>query len=68
LKTAGAAVKRVVIEGSKIESIFDGDATRRPAPRAVVGTRKWTPTVSADGVHSLQTTLRPSALVRGSKA
>jgi hypothetical protein len=27
LKTAGAAVKRVVIEGSKIEYILDGDAT-----------------------------------------
>ena len=34
----------------------------------VVDGRKWTPTVSADGVHSFQTTLRPSALVRGSKA
>jgi hypothetical protein len=27
LKTAGAAVKRVIIEGSKIEYILDGDAT-----------------------------------------
>jgi hypothetical protein len=27
LKDAGAAVKRVVIEGSKIEYILDGDAT-----------------------------------------
>jgi hypothetical protein len=34
----------------------------------VAGARKWTPTVSADGVHPFQTTLRPSALVRGSKA
>jgi hypothetical protein len=34
----------------------------------VVAARKWTPTVSADGVHSFQTTLRPSALVRRSKA
>jgi hypothetical protein len=34
----------------------------------VVGARKWTPTVSAGGVHSFQTTLRPLALVRGSKA
>ena len=34
LKTAGAAVKRVVIEGSKIEFILDGDATCRPARRA----------------------------------
>jgi hypothetical protein len=49
LKTAGAAVKRVVIEGSKIEFILDGDA-------------------SAGGVHSFQTTFRPSALVCVSKA
>ena len=34
----------------------------------VVGARKWVPTVSTDGVLSFQTTLRPSALVRGSKA
>jgi hypothetical protein len=34
----------------------------------VVDARKWTPTVSADGVHSFQTTLRQSALERGSKA
>jgi hypothetical protein len=34
----------------------------------VVGGRIWVPIVSADGVHSLQTILRPSALVRGSKA
>jgi hypothetical protein len=30
LKTAGAAVKRVVIEGSKIEYILDDDATDEP--------------------------------------
>jgi hypothetical protein len=34
----------------------------------VMGGRIWVPIVSADGVHSLQTILRPSALVRGSKA
>jgi hypothetical protein len=34
----------------------------------VVGARKWTATVSAGGVPSFETTLRPSALVRGSKA
>jgi hypothetical protein len=30
--------------------------------------RKWEPIVSTDGVHSFQTTLRPSTIVRGSKA
>jgi hypothetical protein len=30
LKTAGVAVKRVVIEGSKIEYILDGDVTDEP--------------------------------------
>jgi hypothetical protein len=30
LKTAGAEVKRVVIEGSKIEYILDGDAIDEP--------------------------------------
>jgi hypothetical protein len=30
LKSAGVAVKRVVIEGSKIEFILDGDATDEP--------------------------------------
>ena len=33
----------------------------------VLSPHKWTPIVSTDGVHSFQTTLRPSALVRGSK-
>jgi hypothetical protein len=33
----------------------------------VMGGRIWVSTVSADGVHSLQTILRPSALVGGSK-
>jgi hypothetical protein len=32
LKDAGAAVKRVVIEGSKIEYILDGDVTDEPGP------------------------------------
>ena len=49
LKTAGAAVKRVVIEFDVME---------------VAGAGKLTPTVSAGGVHSFQTTLRPSALSR----
>jgi hypothetical protein len=31
LKSAGAAVKRVVIEGSKIEFILDGDADEASA-------------------------------------
>jgi len=30
LKTAGEAVKRVVIEGKKIELIIDGDANDEP--------------------------------------
>jgi len=30
LKTAGAAVKRVVIEGRKIEFILDGETTDEP--------------------------------------
>jgi hypothetical protein len=34
----------------------------------VLGGRIWVSTVSADGVLSFQTTLRPSTLVRGSKA
>ena len=51
---------------------FAGEGSIR-VPRYVIdievlGGRKWKPIVSADGVHSLQTTLRPSVLVRGSKA
>jgi hypothetical protein len=34
----------------------------------VMGGRIWVPIVSTDGVLSLQTTLRPSTLVRGNKA
>ena len=63
------------VEKKSVNSVtYKGDfAGRASIPRhvidiEVVGARKWMPTVSADGVHSFQTTLRPSALVRGSKA
>jgi hypothetical protein len=65
------------VEKKSVNSVtYKGDFAGRASihgPRhvidiEVVGARKWVPIVSADGVHSFQTTLQPSAVVRGSKA